>query len=323
MERVTIRNYVPADAPRMAEVQARCVAVCPDTSHFPPGFWNGPGFEGGKNIFCAVNRQDELLGYAAVSPSYVSQHLNGARILWLDLRADPVRVDADALKDVLFGEAYLRAHEIAGQRSEEKAALSATYFSQGQMSIEYLKSKGFNHYQTCYTLRRDLLEPIPDLPMPEGVKIQPWRIETEAEQQAYLEAYDEALGDEGKNLSELQQFMASEVWSDGTTFTAFADTGSADSRVVGSVAIWYHPDSVCVGKTEAVFVIPEWRRRGVARYLLKESMRYLRERGLAYAELEMDSANKPALGLYQSLGYRVHRDEISLGLPLEVWPTRN
>jgi ribosomal protein S18 acetylase RimI-like enzyme len=191
------------------------------------------------------------------------------------------------------------------------------------MSIEYLKGKGFNHYQTCYTLRRDLSEPIPDLPMPDGVQIQSWRMETEAEQQAYLEAYDEAFGDEGKSLAELQHFMKSEYWSVGTTFVAFANTRSADNRVVGSVAIWYHPDSVCAGKTEAVFVTPEWRRRGIARYLLKESMRYLRECGLAYAELEMDSVNKPALGLYQSLGYRVYKDEISLGLPLEVWPARN
>jgi ribosomal protein S18 acetylase RimI-like enzyme len=69
-----------------------------------------------------------------------------------------------------------------------------------------------------------------------------------------------------------------------------------------------------------VFVVPEWRRRGLARFLLGEAMSRLKERGLAYAELEMDSTNKPALALYQSLGYRIHQEEVSLGRILETRP---
>jgi ribosomal protein S18 acetylase RimI-like enzyme len=307
---ITIQNSVPTHAPCMAEVQARCVAACPDTSQFPPGFWHGPGFEDGRNIFCAVDGQGELLGYAAITPSYISRHLD-ARVLWIDLRADPARVDADAIKDILFGKAYGRAQEIARRQPDEKSALSATYFSEGQASIEYLSSKGFRPYQTCYAMRRDLSAPLPPLPVPSGVQVRPWRMGTEQEQQAYLNAYDAAFGDESKNLEELQHFMKSEYWSAGTTFTAFAG-----DRVVGSVAVWHHPRSKGAGKTEAVFVIPGWRRQGLARYLLREGMRYLRERGLAYAELEMDSTNAPALALYESLGYRVFKEEVSMGLPL-------
>ena len=321
MSGVTIRNYRSADAPRLAQIQARCVAICPDTGRFPPAFWDRPSFENGQNIFCAVDQQDGLLGYAAISPSYISRHLD-ARVLWLDLRADPGRADAGAIKDVLFERALARAHELAGQRPEERAALSATYFAEGQASIEYLRDKGFAHYQSCYTLRRDLAEPVPDLPMPAGVEVRPWRMESEAEQQAYLEAYDAAFGDEGKTLLDLQHFMRSEYWSVGTTFTAFAAPQDAGGRVVGSVAIWYRPGSKWAGKTEAVFVIPQWRRRGIARYLLKEGMLYLKARGLAYAELEMDSANTPAMALYESLGYRVYKDEVSLELPLWVQPDR-
>jgi hypothetical protein len=131
------------------------VGVCPDTGRFPADFWNGPGFDEGKNIFCAVDDEEELLGYAALSPSYVSRHLQ-ARILWLDLRVDPERVDAEALKDILFWRAYVRAHEIARQMEDEQVAISATYFATGQASIDYLKSKGFTHYQTCCTMRREM-----------------------------------------------------------------------------------------------------------------------------------------------------------------------
>jgi ribosomal protein S18 acetylase RimI-like enzyme len=307
---IKIQNFVPAHAPCMAEVQARCVAACPDTGQFPARFWHGPGFEDGRNIYCAVDGGGELLGYAAVTPSYISRHL-GARVLWIDLRTDPARVDAEAIKDILFGKVYGRALQIARRQPEEKAALSATYFSEGEASIEYLRGKGFRPYQTCYAMRRDLSAPLPDLPVPSGVEVRPWRMETEQEQRAYLNAYDEAFGDEGKNLEELRHFMQSAQWSVGTTFTAFAG-----ERVVGSVAVWHPPRSRRAGKTEAVFVIPGWRRQGLARYLLREGMRYLGERGLACAELEMDSTNAPALALYESLGYRVFKEEVSLGLPL-------
>jgi ribosomal protein S18 acetylase RimI-like enzyme len=154
---------------------------------------------------------------------------------------------------------------------------------------------------------------LPDPGLPEGVLVHPWHLETEEQQRAYLEAYDAAFEDEGKNMDDLRHFLQSEHWSVGTTFTALAD-----HRVVGSVAVWHHPSSRGTGKTEAVFVIPQWRRRGIARYLLVEAMRYLRHRGLAYAELEMDSTNAPALALYESLGYGVYKEEVSLGLALET-----
>jgi ribosomal protein S18 acetylase RimI-like enzyme len=317
MKEITIRNFAPGDARHMAEVQAHCLAACPDTGRFPPAFWLGPGFENGQNIFCAVNGQDELLGYAAISPSYISRHLK-ARILWLDLRADPRHARASAIRDALFGRAFARARKLARRWPEEKVALSATYFADGQASIAYLESKRFTHYQTCLYLRRDLAEPVPwteSLAVPGGVEVRAWRMETEEEQRAYLAAYDLAFADEGKNLEDLQHFMKSEYWSVGTTFTAFAG-----QQIVGSVAIWHHPGSRWAGKTEAVFVVPEWRRRGIARHLLCEAISCLKERGLTYAELEMDSTNKPALALYQSLGYYIHQKEVSLGRILETRP---
>jgi ribosomal protein S18 acetylase RimI-like enzyme len=317
MKEITIRNFAPGDARHMAEVQAHCLAACPDTGRFPPGFWLGPGFENGHNIFCAVDDQDELLGYAAISPSYISRHLE-ARILWLDLRADPQRKESSAIRDVLFDRAFAHARRLARRWPDEKVALSVTYFSDGQASIAYLKDKRFAHYQTCLYLRRDLAEPMPwaeSLTVPEGVEVRAWRMETEEEQRAYLAAYDLAFGDEGKNLEGLQHFMKSEYWSVGTTFTAFAG-----QQIVGSVAIWHHPGSRWAGKTEAVFVVPGWRRRGIARFLLNKAMSSLKERGLAYAELEMDSTNQSALALYQSLGYRIYQEEVSLGRILETQP---
>ena len=317
MEEIAIRNFAPGDERSMADLQARCVAACPDTGRFPPRFWLAPGFEDGRNIFCATDKQGALLGYAAVTPAHISRHL-AARTLWLDLRTAPDHPGAGAIKEALFGRLFSRAQELACRWPGERVALSATYFAAGGASIEYLEGMGFEPYQTCLYMRRDLARPLPgEAPglLPPGVVVRPWRMETEAEQRAYLAAYDAAFQDEAKTLPDLQHFLQSEQWSVGTTFTAFAG-----ERIVGSVAIWHQPGSRGSAKTEAVFVVPEWRRRGIARYLLVEAMSCLRARGLACAELEMDSANEPALALYQSLGYRIHQEEVSLGRLLKRRP---
>jgi ribosomal protein S18 acetylase RimI-like enzyme len=102
----------------------------------------------------------------------------------------------------------------------------------------------------------------------------------------------------------------------GTALTAFDG-----DRVVGSVMAYHDPnpaeDGGRVGLTEYVFVLPEWRRRGVARYLLAESLRYLKARDVDYACLEVLVENVHALSLYEDLDYRRLRAEISLGLWLQ------
>ena len=122
------------------------------------------------------------------------------------------------------------------------------------------------------------------------------------------------------------------MYSSSTTITAFAG-----EQVAGSVMVFYdptgQPDAERTGATEWVFVLPQWRRRGVARYLLWAGLVYLQERGLDHAELQVVSDNRQALALYEdvlipsdvlipedvlipSVGYRLHQEEVSLGLVL-------
>jgi len=66
------------------------------------------------------------------------------------------------------------------------------------------------------------------------------------------------------------------------------------------------------GWLEHISVRRPWRKRGVARALIADSMRTLRDMGLAEAALGVDSKNPTgALQLYESLGFRRHRTGIS------------
>jgi ribosomal protein S18 acetylase RimI-like enzyme len=48
-----------------------------------------------------------------------------------------------------------------------------------------------------------------------------------------------------------------------------------------------------------------WRKQGIAAYIICEALKYLRDRQLEEAVLEVRALNRKALSLYESLGYQV------------------
>jgi mycothiol synthase len=72
------------------------------------------------------------------------------------------------------------------------------------------------------------------------------------------------------------------------------------------------------GYTQDVFVRRLWRRRGLARSLLVQSIQMFREMGMKETALGVDIQNPSgALHLYESLGYRPDRCHTFLKKPLE------
>jgi hypothetical protein len=167
MQHATFRPFTPADAPRLVELQGRCLRVCVDIRLIEAGFYYAPAFEQGRNILCAVDVENRLLGYVAIYPHSISRRLD-ARILWTDVRVEPALPEAEHLKDMLLERAIARAGEIR-DALRQRVALSATYFAEGRASIGYLLSRGFTHYESVYLMRRDLAAPIPDVPCPEAI----------------------------------------------------------------------------------------------------------------------------------------------------------
>jgi GNAT superfamily N-acetyltransferase len=71
------------------------------------------------------------------------------------------------------------------------------------------------------------------------------------------------------------------------------------------------------GHTEQVFVRRPWRRKGVAHALIARSFELLKEKGMEYATLDMESENPSgALALYMSLGYKKDKEFIFYKKPL-------
>jgi len=306
MIEMVLRNFLADDASCLANIQGRCVDVCPDTGKFEPGFWFSPGFENGRNIFIAQTKDTQILGYAAIKSAYYSNKLE-ARIFWIDLRTDPEIDLNSAIKDALLEKIIRRGCEMKREENRARAAVGATYFAQGQSSIDYLKSRGFRHFETMLAMRKNLFDgSIPKINLPQGIELKPWRMESRGEKIAYLAAREAAFGYPLGRLDLLEHFTRSELWQGGTSFTAFCG-----SEIVGSVM------ALSNGLLDYVFVMPEWRGNGIGKGLISEALKYLQKREHTQAWLEVYSHNKAAISLYQSFGFETFKEEISLGYLLD------
>lgn len=75
-----------------------------------------------------------------------------------------------------------------------------------------------------------------------------------------------------------------------------------DDKLVGymCVRVMYEEAQIC-----NIAVLENYRRRGIATALLAETERFVAEQGCLRAELEVNTANIPAVELYKKCGYEV------------------
>ena len=149
-------------------------------------------------------------------------------------------------------------------------------------------------------------EPILKVNLTSDVEIKSWRMESQAEKVAYLAARESGFGHPLGRLDLLEHFTSSELWQRGTTFTAFSN-----GEIIASVMV------LANGLLDYIFVIPEWRSKGIAKVLITEALKFLLERDHTQAWLEVYAHNDPAIRLYQSFGFETFKEEISLGYLLD------
>jgi ribosomal protein S18 acetylase RimI-like enzyme len=220
-----------------------------------------------------------------------------------------VRPELDSprtIKDALFERVVERAGEIGRAAPGHETRLSFQYHASETASIEYVLSRGCAYSESVFRMTCDLSKPLPLIPAPEKIEIRPWRMEGEAEQQAYVRARNEAFPGQPVGLADWQYFLSSPAWQEGgNAITAFDG-----EEIVGSVAAYWDEAisqqiGTKIGTTEYIFVRANWRRRGIAASLISQALLYLKEHGREIAVLEVSAANRNALDLYQRLGYEV------------------
>ena len=87
-------------------------------------------------------------------------------------------------------------------------------------------------------------------------------------------------------------------------------TAFDENEIVGSVTIYWdaaisQQTEKKAGYTEYIFVRSKWRKRGIARFLIAESLAFLKDYDREAAFLAVKASNQHALDLYYRLGYQL------------------
>jgi ribosomal protein S18 acetylase RimI-like enzyme len=295
--------------PDIESLQTAYGLVYPKAQVMPGRAYLGPWFTGGENVICALDDAGKLHGYAAIGNPYT----NPDRPLtsWAVVRLDPGLVSPKELQDPLFDKIMNRFAEMSQAFPKGKRRVAFQYHVSERPSINYVLSKGGVYAESGFIMRRNLSREILVPRIPAGIEVRYSRMEDEAEQREYIEVRNHALV-EGRRqvltrsavtLSDWQRTLKYTILPKGTVILAH------DARqIIGSVTIFWNENEnqstgEKVGATEYIFVKDGWRKKGIGSYMICKGLEYLKENGLEFAQLEVNSSNSLALNLYERLGY--------------------
>ena len=182
-----------------------------------------------------------------------------------------------------------------------------------------LVNQGYQPERYELELVRDLSEPFPDAPLPEGLEIRPvekdhiWQIFDAAE-----EAFQDHWG--YRPLSE-EEYAG---WMNDPNFRPELWKVAWDGdQVAGSVQNFYNPEENQAfnrkrGYTEGISTRRPWRQRGLASALIVESMRMFKEMGMTETSHGVDAQNTSgAVRLYHRLGYQTFKQHTIYRLAMD------
>jgi len=252
-----------------------------------------------------------------------------ARVEWFDTRDGErtyrtiviVRFDVErpALIDALLDRAEARAARIAGGHDTDRPRILDAFAPGADADLNAAcEARGYAVVRRAYEMVRPDLQDIPQVPMPAGLEIRPVRPEHlraiwEADVEAFLDHWGASDGSE----TAWERFRA-----DPVVDTALWRIAWDGDEVAGQVRAYIDGETNArtgrlTGWTENISVRRPWRRRGLARALLADSLRAVRDRGMTEAALGVDAGNETgALALYESLGFVVHRSELVFHRPM-------
>jgi len=89
----------------------------------------------------------------------------------------------------------------------------------------------------------------------------------------------------------------------GIPTTRFMSVAESDNTIVGYCAVML-PSAGVPADVLTVAVLPNFRRCGIARELMRQMEHWAKERGASSMMLEVETFNEAAISLYQSMGYQ-------------------
>ncbi|MBM3143847.1 MAG: GNAT family N-acetyltransferase [Chloroflexi bacterium] len=214
-----------------------------------------------------------------------------------------------------------RIYEIAAQHPAEAPKFFQNDHSDRQPGVAaLLKANGYEAVRWGYEMLRRMIAPLPEAPMPAGLEVRPvmedhYRLIWDAQNEAFRDHWGHVQTTE----EDYQRWLSNPVTFDPTLWKVAWE----GDQVAGMVLNFFSEDENQEyqrhrGYTENISVRRPWRRRGLARSLLVQSIKMFREMGMEETALGVDSNNpNQALDLYSSVGYQIYKKATLYRKPLE------
>ena len=215
-----------------------------------------------------------------------------------------------------------RTYEIAQEHPAEAPKFLQNDHNNKQVGVAaLLKTNDYKEFRWGYEMQRPIDAPLPEAPMPEGLEVRPV---TEGHYRLIWDAQSEAFKDHWghtETTKEDYQRWLSDPITFGPDLWKVAWVGD---QVAGMVLNFVSEEENQEyqrkrGYTEFISVRRPWRRRGLARSLLVQSIQMFREMGFEETILGVDTLNpNHALNLYEGVGYEITRKSTTYRKPLKV-----
>jgi ribosomal protein S18 acetylase RimI-like enzyme len=265
-------------------------------------------------VFAEID--DEMIGYSRVFWEKLNE---GIRVYTLFGNILPEwRRAGIGTAMLLFNEERLRT--VASDHPQDGSRFFQSWAADTEIGTEaLLKSQDYKPIRYSFDMVRDLSQPIPDAPLPEGLEIRPveedhiWPI---------FRAANEAFRDHwGFRPTADEEF---EGWMKDPCFHPELWKVAWDGdQIAGSVQNFINLEENKEhnrkrGYTEGISTRRPWRKRGLASALITESMKMFKKMGMTETAHGVDAENTSgALRLYKKLGYKVVKQYTTFRKPLK------
>ncbi len=176
---------------------------------------------------------------------------------------------------------------------------------------ELLVAEGYEAVMHFYEMLRRNLDDIPNAPFPSGLEVRPAK---PSEYPKIWNASKEAFRGKPWFVEALYDREHYDSWAKSPTLTPDMWCVAWDGDEVAGMTRNEIPRDQNQtfgrnrGHTQHLSVMPKWRRKGLGRALLAESLRTMRERGLGEASLDVETQSTTGeVELYLSMGYKINR----------------
>jgi len=218
----------------------------------------------------------------------------------------------------LLGWNEARLREIASDHDVSTKLVQAFVGDANEAATALVRDAGYEPVTYMAEMVRPTVDDLPDHRLPDGLEMRPVREEDiRTIWDADMEAFKDHWGYVEPTETEYERFRAYPYLDPALWKIAWDDEGVAGQVKSFIDTAQNEAHGRKRGWTEQISTARRWRRRGVAKALIVESIRELAARGMTEVALGVHTENPTgAYQLYQSLGYEVSRTWTTYRKPL-------